>query len=494
MLTLLTDPLNLPSWRKWIIILLVSAYGCTSVVLASGLGPIFSMVQASYPEAGHKTNDLLTYPTLLMGVGNLISMPMAMVIGRRPVFLFSMFVLILGGLWCALSTSLDSHIAGRAIMSLAAGQSEALAPMMVQELSFLHEKGRKLGWFIFIQNITSGAFFIASTYLVAAYGWKWWYGLFTVLNAVLFVLSVVLLTETSYSGRGDSEHSPATAHPKEDQTDQQHGGLKQQPVATTSFRPALDPETFGPRTWRNDIRLMNRERDWTILLEFYKQLLQGLCVPPIAWLLLLNGAYLGIYIFEASTFSAVLLSPPYLLSFEALGYVQAGQIIVCLIFLPLLGYGSDLVIRVMSARNAGTYKPEYRLVMLLVPSVVGIISTIIYGQAGASPHDWSLAAPVITYNASFFAFLGANVVGITYAVDSFPMRAEAFLVVICAGRGIMSFGLSYATLPSIEAIGYDGALNIQGGISGALSLLAVVFYIWGPRIRAFAKKQMGIEG
>lgn len=239
---------------------------------------------------------------------------------------------------------------------------------------------------------------------------------------------------------------------------------------------------------------MNRERDWTILLEFYKQLLQGLCVPPIVWLLLLNGAYLGIYIFEASTFSAVLLSPPYLLSFEALGYVQAGQIIVCLIFLPLLGYGSDLVIRVMSARNAGTYKPEYRLVMLLVPSVVGVISTIIYGQAGASPHDWSLAAPVITYNASFFAFLGANVVGITYAVDSFPMRAEAFLVVICAGRGIMSFGLSYATLPSIEAIGYDGALNIQGGISGALSLLAVVFYIWGPRIRAFAKKQMGIEG
>lgn len=494
MLTLLTDPLNLPSWRKWIIILLVSAYGCTSVVLASGLGPIFSMVQASYPEAGHKTNDLLTYPTLLMGVGNLISMPMAMVIGRRPVFLFSMFVLILGGLWCALSTSLDSHIAGRAIMSLAAGQSEALAPMMVQELSFLHEKGRKLGWFIFIQNITSGAFFIASTYLVAAYGWKWWYGLFTILNAVLFVLSVALLTETSYSGRGDSEHSPATAHHPEDQTDQQHGGLKQQTVATTSFRPALDSETFGPRTWRNDLRLMNRERDWTILLEFYKQLLQGLCVPPIVWLLLLNGAYLGIYIFEASTFSAVLLSPPYLLSFEALGYVQAGQIIVCLIFLPLLGYGSDLVIRVMSARNAGTYKPEYRLVMLLVPSVVGVISTIIYGQAGASPHDWSLAAPVITYNASFFAFLGANVVGITYAVDSFPMRAEAFLVVICAGRGIMSFGLSYATLPSIEAIGYDGALNIQGGISGALSLLAVVFYIWGPRIRAFAKKQMGIEG
>lgn len=79
------------------------------------------MVKASYPHGGEKTNDLLTYPTLLMGLGNLISMPVAMAAGRRVVFLTSMVILIAGGLWCSLSTSLESHIAGRAIMSLAAG-------------------------------------------------------------------------------------------------------------------------------------------------------------------------------------------------------------------------------------------------------------------------------------------------------------------------------------------------------------------------------------
>lgn len=68
------------------------------------------------------------------------------------------------------------------------------------------------------------------------------------------------------------------------------------------------------------------------------------------WLLLLNGAFLGLYVFEASTFSDVLLAPPYLLSFTDLGYVQAGQIIDCLIFLPLLGYGSDWMIKFMSRR------------------------------------------------------------------------------------------------------------------------------------------------
>lgn len=445
------------------------------------------MVQASYPDSGTKTNDLLTYPTLLMGLGNLISMPVAMAVGRRIVFLASIVIMIAGGLWCSLSTSLDSHIAGRAIMSLAAGQSEALAPLMVQEIFFLHEKGRKLGWFIFIQNITSGAFFIMSTYLVAAFGWKWWYGVFTIMNAVILAFSVLLVSETSYSGRDDKDHSPVA------QADLETDGKDRQPLATTQSRSALDPTTFGPRSWKRDLRLLPREQKWSILPTFYKQVMQGLCVPSILWLLLLNGAWLGIYIFNAGTFASVLLAPPYTLSFQDLGSVQAGQIVVCLIFLPLLGYGSDLTIRFMSGRNGGQYKPEYRLIMLGIPSAVGLVCAIIYGQVGAHPNDWSIAAPIVCYNASFFAFLGANVVGITYAVDSFPSRAEAFLVIICAGRGVMSFGLSYATLPSISAIGYDGALNIQGGIAAGFSALAIVFYFAGPRLRQSTNRALGIE-
>lgn len=261
---------------------------------------------------------------------------------------------------------------------------------MIQEVFFLHEKGRKLGWFIFIQNITSGAFFIMSTYLVAAYGWKWWYGLFTIMNAVLLILSLVFVSETCYRGREDQAHSPSS-----DNGNSTHDEKTGQSKATTKSRPALDPTMYGPRTWRNDMRLLIREKRWSILPTFYKQVLQGLCVPSILWLLLLNGAYLGIYIFEAGTFAGLLLAPPYGLTSEALGYVQAGQIVVCLIFLPLLGYGSDLTIRVMSRRHAGKYKPEYRLIMLAIPSVVGLVCAIIYGQVGAHPQSWSIAAPIV---------------------------------------------------------------------------------------------------
>lgn len=95
------------------------------------MGPIFTNVMASYNN-DPRASDLMIYPTLFMGIGNLISMLVAMAVGPRPVFLCSALFLVVGSVWCAGSKSLGSHIAGRDILSMAAGQSEALCPLMIQ--------------------------------------------------------------------------------------------------------------------------------------------------------------------------------------------------------------------------------------------------------------------------------------------------------------------------------------------------------------------------
>jgi MFS family permease len=95
------------------------------------MGPIVTIMMAYY-DNDPRTSDLMTYPTLFMGIGNIIAMPLAMAIGRRPVLLASALILTLGSIWCASSQSLSSHIAGRNILSLAAGQSEALCPLIIQ--------------------------------------------------------------------------------------------------------------------------------------------------------------------------------------------------------------------------------------------------------------------------------------------------------------------------------------------------------------------------
>ncbi|KAH0344086.1 hypothetical protein KCU83_g8505, partial [Aureobasidium melanogenum] len=443
------DPLNLPPWRKWAILVIVSAFSCSAAVLASGLGPIFPMIVRDYPGQELKANDLQTYPTLFMGIGNMLSLPITNVVGRRSIFLASIILLIVGGIWCAYSQSLESHIAGRMVMSLAAGQSEALSPMI----------------------------------LVSAWGRRWWYGFFTIFNAVVFFLALPLASETLWI-RPDAATEGVTG--VDTGID-----LNELTRVTTAHGNIIRPEIYGPPTWRSDLKLFTKGSSWDTVPVFYLDLLKGFCHPTLFWLLVLNGAYLGLYIFQASTFAGVLLKPPYSMTFNNLGYVQGAQILVCIGFLPLLGYGSDLVIKFMSQRNNGTYKPEYRLLLLIIPGISTLICAIIYGQAAQYPAEWNRLAVAFPYNFIFFGFLGANIVGITYGIDSFPLKAAPVLVVICAGRGLISFGLSYAVLPSIAALGYDGIMNILGGLTAGITVLAIPIYFFGPYLRRLGRIYYG---
>jgi len=92
----------------------------------------------------------------------------------------------------------------------------------------------------------------------------------------------------------------------------------------------------------------------------------------------------------------------------------------------------------------------------------------------------SIVAP---YHLGFLAFLGCNITAIAYCVDSFPRKAGPLLLVICAGRGFISFGLSYSTVPAITSLGYDGAMNILAIVSGVLAALVIPAYFTGRYFR-----------
>ena len=187
------------------IILLVGFYSGISVLGTSGLGAVTPELHKIYHNDDPKRiTDLLTYPTLFMGIGNLFSMPLANAVGRRPIFLFSVLLLTVSGIWCACSTSLSSHIAGRNIFSLAAGQSEALAPLIVQEVHFLHQHGVKLSYFVGVQNTLTAALFTATTYIVPSIGLPWWYGVMTIINGFTMIMSFFFLTETRFDRPEDA--------------------------------------------------------------------------------------------------------------------------------------------------------------------------------------------------------------------------------------------------------------------------------------------------
>lgn len=125
---------------------------------------------------------------------------------------------------------------------------------------------------------------------------------------------------------------------------------------TTRQNHVLEPEKFGSRTWRHDLKLFHGRPEWNATRAFYRESAKGLCLPTIFWLLLLNGAFLGVYVFQASTFANILMAPPYDFNVELLGYVQLVQVLEAVLLIPVLGYGSDFLVKTMSRWKHGVFQ------------------------------------------------------------------------------------------------------------------------------------------
>ncbi|KAL9096130.1 MAG: hypothetical protein Q9165_001653 [Trypethelium subeluteriae] len=215
---------------------------------------------------------------------------------------------------------------------------------------------------------------------------------------------------------------------------------------------------------------------------------QMLLFPNVAWAFAINGLTVGVNIAIGTTYSTILTAVPYNWSNDAASYVNAGQIVTALVALPVLGNGSDRLIKYMAKRRNGIHEPEVRLIPLCIPIAVGVVSVVLYGQGAAHPHAYHWFVFVFANAGYYFAFVGANIAAITYLLDSYPGRAGPLLVIICAFRGFVSFGVSYGVAEFIDTAGYDGSFGTYGGLTALLGLLGIAVYFTGKRIRSITGK------
>lgn len=189
-----------------------------------------------------------------------------------------------------------------------------------------------------------------------------------------------------------------------------------------------------------------------------------------------------------TTYGGVVTHAPYNWPDSSASYVNAGQIVVAFVALPLLGNGSDYIIKWRARRNGGVHEPENRLLLLWIPLLIGAMSATLYGQAAEHPEKYHWFVIVFATAGYYFAFVGANIASITYLLDSYPARAGPVLVVITAFRGFVSFGTSYGVAKFIETAGYDGSFGTYAGLTVLFGLLGIPVFLYGKRIRQFTGK------
>ncbi|KAJ5996502.1 hypothetical protein N7499_007180 [Penicillium canescens] len=478
------DPLNMSRWQKIIILIVLSTFSTLGVSMVSGFGGLITFYIPEYAAAGKDyaaISALMTYPTLFMGIGNLVGMPLAIAVGRRIVLLVCTVILVVGAVLCATATSYNWHLGARMVIGISAGQSEALVPMITQEVFFLHERSKFLMAQQTVQVILSTIYCLFASPIAGALTPQGWYGLGAGLAGAQCFVAFFFLPETKYN-RDLSAYQEPTSTSEDDLEASKSGKAR---VMICKEKPPLDYLNFEKRTWKSDMRLWIGEPEWYKAVEVLKQTCELLFFPNVLWALCLNGLTIGTNIAMATTYGTILTAAPYNWPDTSTSYVSCGQIIVAIIALPLLGTGSDKLVRMRAERNGGIHEPETRILPLILPIIVGTITAIFYGQGAEHPEKYHWFVYVWSIAAYYFAFVGANIVAITYLLDSYPARAGPMLIIICAFRGFISFGTSYGTMPFVESHGYDGAFGTFGALTAVLGVLGVPIYFWGKNIRQF---------
>lgn len=80
----------------------------------------------------------------MIGVGNLLWVPLAIKYGRRPVYVTSYLLLTGCCIWSGAATSFPSALAGRILLGFACAAPEIIAPLTITDLFFLHQRGRAM--------------------------------------------------------------------------------------------------------------------------------------------------------------------------------------------------------------------------------------------------------------------------------------------------------------------------------------------------------------
>ncbi|EPS27466.1 hypothetical protein PDE_02409 [Penicillium oxalicum 114-2] len=480
------DPLNWPIWRKRGLIFVCSLF---SLTLVGRIGPFLETLIAEYAATNTVAEvvGLSTYPSLVMAL--------ALALGRRPVFLFCTVLLLGSTIAAALSKTFNAHLISRVLEGIATGATESLLPLMITEITFLHEREfwcllglleyLKCSFLNFKLISCCGSFLEVSRdqnqgLSCGSYQTGWFYGLFAITTGVGLIFGFFAAPETRfergivnaggrriYTDAFGVTHIKNTEHGDEalDLRTQESGGLQDTP---TSFVQQLKP--FQGLT----------ANAGKIFLDTYVQIAKALFSPGIIFAILLSSIASGIGIAISLTSSTVLIQG-FHWSPSSVGLMNIGVIPAAIAAIFYAGWGGEKFSIWMARRHNGIHFAEQQLLPLIPPTIVGAAGLILYGFTAESPRSSFSWGVIMGWTLYQFDFISTIIITTSYASEAMPNNPGAALILVIGAKNVVSFGASYGLTPMVTRYGYRDAHLILMGIYLAIATFGVPVYLWRAR-------------
>ncbi|KAE8149069.1 major facilitator superfamily domain-containing protein [Aspergillus avenaceus] len=476
------DPLNWPSWRKFVVLLIMSLYAAignfTSSSIASAF-PLYATPMAFNPPVSiGKLGHLVAVNALMMGAANILWVPLANTFGRRGVTLFNMLLLTMCSIWAAYAKTYDSLLAARFFMGVGVAPADTIAPNVVGEIYFTHQRGKAMGFytiFICIGPILGG---IAGGYIAERLGLAWIHWVNVILSGSLFVLCLLLVPETLYV----REHTtPCTDSIKESNISCEQKTMvedirRQSSAAAGKYKQLTFIRSLKPYAYHGNL-LRNLIAPWLTLRL------------PGVWLVMLWYAGLvGGIITMTTVGPTVVAQPPYLWG-ENAGLILVGGIIGAFVGGLATALSADKIITTKKTLQGDQHmEPEDRLPVALPGLVLATTGLWTFGFCAQSPQPHMWIGMQFGVGMLSCGLMQAPSIGFNYIIDSYDsLSADCFVIVTCM-RAIISFAWTFFASGWVASAGAAVPFGVFGGLVGFFSLLTIPQWLWGKRSRIATAK------
>ncbi|KID87422.1 Major facilitator superfamily domain, general substrate transporter [Metarhizium guizhouense ARSEF 977] len=149
----------------------------------------------------------------------------------------------------------------------------------------------------------------------------------------------------------------------------------------------------------------------------------------------------------------------------------------------------DRVYGALKSRNNGVGRPEFRMPSLAVGSVVLTVGLFWYGWSIGRAHWIMPDIGALLCSVGVICCLQGMQM---YIVDCYQTYAASAMAACAVLRSLAGFGFPLFAPYLYEGLGYGWGTSILAFVSIAIGWVApVIFWVWGPRLRALSKFASG---
>ena len=329
--------------------------GTLGPILTPGAVPLIEEFNIDFTEIAKLTG----YQLLAVACAGPLVVVLARVWGKRPVFVASAWITIIGVIVAAAAQSYETLLAARILQGLGAACFEGIVTPFIGDMYFVHQRGSRIS--AYTMSLWTGSMFglIPTGVITQNLSWRWTFIISGIFLAFFTVLLTLFVPETAYNRaaiyeldvNGDEGIDALNAKRAvaESETDDIDAEKINRTTTVTSYGPrkgivarmALYNGRFSPES---PIRLILRP--WALLLHW-----------PLFWTMIFTGMSqvfsVGISFLIPQVYGQ---TTKYNLNPAQLGYVGAGPVVGIIIASAFCALTFDRTVTWAARRNNGIYE------------------------------------------------------------------------------------------------------------------------------------------